>query len=89
MSLKERCIFNPIELFPQKWQERPLACVVMEADSKEDLSEEDILAFLKDKVVKWWLPDEIVFIDEIPKTSTGKFSKKTLREQYAKGQLTV
>lgn len=78
-----------IRIPSEKWDERPLACVVMEADSKGELGKDDILNFLKDKVVKWWLPDEVIFIDEVPKTSTGKFSKKTLREQFANGQLTV
>jgi fatty-acyl-CoA synthase len=45
------------------------------------LAAEDILEHLRPRVARWWLPDEIRFIDEVPKTSTGKFSKKTLREQ--------
>ena len=41
------------------------------------------LEFLSDKVAKWWLPDRVVFIEEIPKTGTGKFDKKVVREEYA------
>jgi fatty-acyl-CoA synthase len=64
-----------------KWAERPLACVVVK--SGEELTKEELLAFLEDKVAKWWLPDDIVFVDEIPKTSVGKFSKKDLRDKFA------
>jgi fatty-acyl-CoA synthase len=65
-----------------KWQERPLACVVLKASEKGKITEADILTFLEDKVAKWWMPDKVVFIDEIPKTSVGKFNKKTLRERF-------
>jgi fatty-acyl-CoA synthase len=68
-----------------KWQERPLACVVLKEG--ETVTKEDILAFLEDRVAKWWLPDDIVFIDEVPKTSVGKFSKKDLREQFSQYEL--
>jgi fatty-acyl-CoA synthase len=77
-----------IRIPDEKWDERPLACVVLHRDAKGQVSKEDILDFLKDKVAKWWIPDDVVFIDEIPKTSVGKFSKKTLREQHENGQLT-
>ncbi|MBX6352513.1 MAG: long-chain fatty acid--CoA ligase [Thermoflavifilum sp.] len=72
----------------EKWQERPLACVVLRPEARGRVTKEDILTFLQDKVAKWWIPDEVVFIDEIPKTSVGKFSKKTLREQWEQGRLT-
>ncbi|MBA3765214.1 MAG: long-chain fatty acid--CoA ligase, partial [Actinobacteria bacterium] len=64
-----------------KWGERPLACVV--AEDGEELSEDDIKGFLDGRVAKWWIPDSFEFIDEVPKTSVGKFSKKTLRERFA------
>ena len=64
-----------------KWGERPLACVVLKPG--EQATKDDILAFLQDRVAKWWLPDDIVFIDEVPKTSVGKFSKKDLRDRFA------
>jgi fatty-acyl-CoA synthase len=64
-----------------KWGERPLACVVPEEG--EDLGEDDIKGFLDGRVAKWWIPESFEFIDEVPKTSVGKFSKKTLRERFA------
>ena len=70
----------------EKWQERPLAAIVPTPDG-QDVTAEAITAFLSDRVAKWWLPDEYVFVAEIPKTSTGKFSKRTLRDMYAAGEL--
>jgi fatty-acyl-CoA synthase len=67
----------------EKWSERPLACVVLEEGV--ELTESQVLEFLAPKVAKWQLPDHVVFIDEVPKTSVGKFSKKTLRERFAGG----
>ncbi len=64
-----------------KWAERPLACVVVKPG--EELTKEELIAWLTDKVAKWWLPDDVVFIDEVPKTSVGKFSKKDLRDKFA------
>jgi fatty-acyl-CoA synthase len=64
-----------------KWTERPLACVVLRPG--ETVTREEILAFLESRVAKWWMPDDVVFIDEIPKTSVGKFSKKDLRARFA------
>lgn len=63
-----------------KWGERPMACVV--AAEGTALSAEDILIWLKDRVPRWWMPDQVEFIDEVPKTSVGKFSKKTLRDRF-------
>jgi fatty-acyl-CoA synthase len=63
-----------------KWQERPLACVVVKADQR--LTKDDILSFLGDKIMKWWLPDDVVFLEAIPKTSVGKFDKKMLRQRF-------
>ena len=63
-----------------KWGERPMACVV--AAEGTSVSAEDILTWLKDRVPKWWMPDRVEFIDEVPKTSVGKFSKKTLRDRF-------
>lgn len=72
-----------------KWQERPLACVVLTSEAKGKVTKDEILAYLEGRVAKWWIPDDIVFISEVPKTSVGKFSKKTLREQYEQGTLSV
>src|SRR4051812_3456895 len=65
----------------EKWVERPLACVVVKEG--ETVTGEEIIEFLTPRVAKWWLPDAVEFIDEVPKTSVGKFSKKTLREKFA------
>ncbi len=64
----------------EKWVERPLACVVVKPG--ETVTAEEIIEFLTPRVAKWWLPDAVEFIDEVPKTSVGKFSKKTLREKF-------
>jgi fatty-acyl-CoA synthase len=65
-----------------KWQERPLAFVVLKPGYDGMVTQEDIIEFLKDKVAKWWLPDEVKFIDQIPKTSVGKINKRELRQRY-------
>jgi fatty-acyl-CoA synthase len=70
-----------------RWSERPLACVVLVDGA--DLGRDDVLAYLADRVAKWQVPDDVVFIDEVPKTSVGKFSKKTLRERFAEYELPV
>jgi fatty-acyl-CoA synthase len=64
-----------------KWSERPLACVVVKPG--QTLSGEELLDFLRGRLTSWQLPDDVVFIDEVPKTSVGKFSKKTLRDKFA------
>jgi fatty-acyl-CoA synthase len=64
-----------------KWSERPLACVV--AKPGETLTREEILDFLRERLSSWHVPDDVVFIDEVPKTSVGKFSKKALRDKFA------
>ena len=66
----------------ERWVERPLACVVANAESQGKLQKDDVLDFIRDKFASWWMPDDVVFIDEIPKTSVGKFDKKVLRERY-------
>ena len=65
-----------------KWEERPLAFVVLKPEYKGKVSKDDLYEHLKKRFAKWQLPDEILFVDEIPKTSVGKFSKRALREQY-------
>jgi fatty-acyl-CoA synthase len=70
----------------EKWSERPLAAVVRTQDGW-DLTEEEVLAYLGERVARFWVPDRVVFIDEVPKTSVGKFDKKVLRRMYAEGEL--
>ena len=63
------------------WQERPVAFVVRKPDA--EVTEQELDDFLETRVAKWWLPDTILFVDEIPKTGTGKFDKKAVRKAYA------
>ncbi|MDP4172142.1 MAG: AMP-binding protein, partial [Bacillota bacterium] len=64
-----------------EWQERPLACVVLKPAYKDKIQKEQLIEFLAPQFAKWWLPDDIVFLEEIPKTSVGKFLKRALRDQ--------
>jgi fatty-acyl-CoA synthase len=68
-----------------KWDERPLLVVV--AKPGESLTRDDILDYMQGKVAKWWLPDDVVFVDEIPHTATGKIQKTALRERFRDYQL--
>ena len=64
-----------------KWDERPLLIVVRKPESQ--VSAEDILSFMDGKVAKWWMPDEVAFVDELPHTATGKIHKLKLREVFS------
>jgi len=66
----------------EKWSERPLACVVPRPDFKGSVKAEELSEFLAQQFAKWWLPERYLFLDELPKTSVGKFDKKTMRVQY-------
>jgi len=61
------------------WQERPVGYVVPRPEFRCELCAEEILEHLSARFMRWWIPDEIRFIDEVPKTSVGKFDKKALR----------
>lgn len=67
----------------ERWQERPLAAVVLQDGAA--VTAQDLRDFLADKVVRWWLPERWTFIDAIPRTSVGKYDKKTIRARYAEG----
>jgi fatty-acyl-CoA synthase len=71
-----------VGVFHPKWQERPLACVAPLPEFKDQITKQEILDFLAPRVAKWWLPDDVVFIEAVPKTSVGKFNKRALREQF-------
>jgi fatty-acyl-CoA synthase len=71
-----------IAVFHPKWQERPLACIAPLEQYRGDITKEEILDFLAERVAKWWLPDDVVFLEVVPKTSVGKFNKRALREQF-------
>ena len=70
-----------------RWDERPLACVVLRPGKTTPPAE--LQAFLATRVARWWLPERFAFIQEVPKTSVGKFDKKVLRARHAEGGLTV
>jgi len=68
-----------------KWDERPLLIIVLKPGASA--TREELLAYLTGKIVKWWMPDDVVFVDEIPHTATGKIQKMTLRERFGKHRL--
>ncbi|MBL4855521.1 MAG: long-chain fatty acid--CoA ligase [Idiomarina sp.] len=76
-AVNESCV---IGVKHPKWDERPLLLVVL--NKGESLSKEDIKNFLDGKIARWWMPDDVVFVDKLPHTGTGKQKKNTLREQY-------
>jgi fatty-acyl-CoA synthase len=69
----------------EKWSERPLACVVLCEGA--NVGPEDLRSHLEGRVAKWWIPETFAFIDEVPKTSVGKFDKKVLRQRLKDGEL--
>jgi fatty-acyl-CoA synthase len=71
----------------ERWQERPLAAVVLNEGAEATSAE--LREFLADKVVRWWLPERWTFIDEVPRTSVGKYDKKTIRARHADGAYEV
>ncbi len=86
MALPQVAEAAVIAIPDEKWAERPMAVVVLAKDT-ETLDPDVIREFLDGKVAKFWIPEAIVFVPEIPKTSVGKFDKKVLRAQYAEGKL--
>ncbi len=65
-----------------RWDERPLACVVPRPDFRGAVTDAELTEFLSTQFAKWWLPERYLFLEELPKTSVGKFDKKTMRAQY-------
>ncbi len=78
-AVMEACVFG---VYHPKWEERPLAVVVLKPEYKGKVEKEELYKHLEGRFAKWQLPDDIIFVEEIPKTSVGKFSKRTLRERY-------
>jgi fatty-acyl-CoA synthase len=70
-----------------RWQERPLAVVVLQEGA--DATPSELREFLADKVVRWWLPERWTFVDQVPRTSVGKYDKKTIRARHADGDYEV
>jgi fatty-acyl-CoA synthase len=64
-----------------RWGERPLACVVLRAGA-QDVTKDALIDFLRPSFARWWLPDEVVFVPELPRTGVGKLDKKVLRDQF-------
>jgi fatty-acyl-CoA synthase len=63
-----------------KWDERPLLVIVLKTGQKA--SKEEMMTFLEGKIAKWWMPDDVAFVAEIPHTATGKIQKTALRAQF-------
>ncbi len=63
-----------------KWDERPIVVAIKKPG--QEVSKEDLLKFFQGKIAKWWMPDDVVFVDELPHTATGKLSKLTLRQKF-------
>ena len=76
-AIKEAAV---IGIFHPKWDERPLLILVKNENS--EVTEEEIFAFLKDKIASWWMPNAIEFIGALPHTATGKIQKLELREKF-------
>ncbi len=76
-AVKEACV---VGVPHKKWDERPLLFIVC-ADGAQ-LSKDEILEYLSEKIVKWWIPDDVIFLDDLPHTATGKLLKMKLREEY-------
>jgi fatty-acyl-CoA synthase len=70
----------------ERWSERPMGVIVLAKDAGS-VSPDDLRAHLEPQFADFWLPDKFVFVDEIPKTSVGKFDKKVLRKRHADGEL--
>jgi len=68
-----------------KWQERPMACIV--PFPGQSISADEVKDFLKDKFASWWIPEKYITLEQIPKTSVGKFNKRELRQMFADGKL--
>jgi fatty-acyl-CoA synthase len=67
----------------ERWTERPLACVVPRPEARDQLGDAELTEYLARQFARWWLPDRYLYLDELPKTSVGKFDKKALRQAHA------
>jgi len=74
-----------IGAYHPKWDERPLLVVIRKAG--QDVSREELLAFYEGKVAKWWIPDDVIFVEDLPHTATGKLSKLLLRQRLSEYRL--
>src|SRR5207302_9984040 len=67
----------------ERWSERPMACVVPRPDARGDISAAELSDFLGQQFAKWMVPERYLIVEELPKTSVGKFDKKAMRERYS------
>jgi fatty-acyl-CoA synthase len=73
----------------EQWAERPMACIVARPEHRGDIAESELTDYLAGSFAKWQLPERYLFLDELPKTSVGKFDKKTMRQQFAQSTASV
>ena len=71
---------NPQRVRHPKWDERPLLVIVLKKG--ETATKEELLGFMQGKIAKWWMPDDVAFVEEIPHTATGKILKTELRNRF-------
>ncbi|HZA09138.1 fatty acid--CoA ligase [Mycobacterium sp.] len=83
-AVVEACV---VAVPDDRWQERPLAAVVIDKDV--EVTPADLRKFLSERTARWWLPERWTFVDEVPRTSVGKFDKKVIRALYADGAYDV
>ena len=76
-GVSEACVVGVLH---PKWDERPIMFVVK--NNQEDCDKDSVIEYLSDKVAKWWLPDDVIFVEELPHGATGKLLKTGLREEY-------
>lgn len=76
-AVNEACVIGAAH---EKWDERPIMLVTLREG--EDYNEDDLKRVLTEKVAKWWLPDAIIVVDQLPHTGTGKLKKVDIRNQY-------
>jgi len=68
-----------------KWDERPIVVAIKK--EVQEVTKEALLKFFEGKIAKWWMPDDVVFVEELPHTATGKLSKLTLRQSFTEYKL--
>jgi fatty-acyl-CoA synthase len=78
-----------IAVADERWAERPLACVVPRPEARGQLQDAELNDYLAQHFARWWLPERYLYLDELPKTSVGKFDKKALRQTHASQTVTA
>ena len=70
-----------------KWEERPVAAIILKEEYKDKITKEAIITPLQSRFAKWWLPDHVLFLNELPMTGTMKVMKRVLRDRWERGDL--